>query len=933
MDEARWRKVEALYEAALAVAPSQRAALLEESCGGDASLRSEVESLLSCASKAQDFLEAPAVDILPDATRQAVGQRVAHYEIEEKLGEGGMGVVYKARDTRLGRSVALKFVKAQFSERFEREARAIAALNHPHIATLYDVGEHEGAPYLAMEFVEGQPLKGPRPVKEVIEYGIQIADALAAAHAAGIVHRDLKPANILVTEKGSVKILDFGLAKLRAQAGDATPATTTLTGVSAGTPGYMSPEQIDGKPVDSRSDIFAFGCVLYELASGRHAFEGNSVGSVLAATVTSEPKPLDRVPSELNKLIRRCLRKELDRRFQNMSDVRVALVELKAESESGQRAAAAPAPSRKTRRWLWAAGFAALAVLAAFALYRWLAPRPVPFARWEISRLTDTRKASAAAISPDGKSVVHAVTENGDSSLWWRNTDTGSNLQILPPARGTFNNLRFSRDGNSLYYVFGTGATPPALYTMPVPGGPAGKLTDLRGIAGESLSPDEARVALRGIAGASLSPDQKRLAFTGHLGPDRFLFIANIDGSGVRQLASRKFPEAFSAPDWSPDGKTIAYEVHSYKGGISLRLAAMSAEGGPEKRIGSRTWYRMSDLRWMPDGHGLMTLASEQPGGFADQVWYVSYPEGDARRITNDLNRYSGLSLTGDSSALVTVQIETTSSILVVPSGDPASAREITGRLHTPGAFLDWIGNGNIVFNAPDSKQQQRLWIAAADGTSQRQLTTEGLRDEPLGACGDGSGIVFNSYRTGSPQIWRSDLDGGNARQLTHGEGEFGPSCSPDGKWLTYGSLDPKRFGVWRMPIDDAPPERIWNEYGWTYISPDGKSVLVREFNAAEPKIRIIPANGGPPVRSFDIPERGRMRWSADSKSLLFVKTSGGVSNVWRQPLGGGAPSQVTSFTERSDLRRRRVARRQEAGRVAVFHLQRRRNDSRSEVS
>jgi serine/threonine protein kinase len=233
------------------------------------------------------------------------GTRLGPYEILTPLGEGGMGVVYKANDTRLGRTVALKFVKAEFNQRWEREARAIAALNHPHIATLYDVGDHEGSPYLAMEYVQGAPLKGPYPVKELIEYGIQMADALAAAHAAGIVHRDLKPGNILVTEKGSVKVLDFGLAKLAEKSVDgATAATQTMA--IAGTPGYIAPEQLNGKPADARSDIFAFGCILYELVSGIRAFPGETMGAALASTALAEPKPLESAPAALEELIGRC---------------------------------------------------------------------------------------------------------------------------------------------------------------------------------------------------------------------------------------------------------------------------------------------------------------------------------------------------------------------------------------------------------------------------------------------------------------------------------------------------------------------------------------------------------------------------------------------------------------------------------------------------
>ena len=314
MDPARWRRVEEIYQVAAERKPEERAAFLVMACAGDEDLRREVESLLARPS-ADGMLDRPAWE--PDAARLTAGQRVSHYQIQEKLGEGGMGVVYKASDTRLGRSVALKFVKAQFSRRFEREARAVAALNHPHIATLHEVGDHQSLPYLVMELVEGRPLKGPLPVKQAIEYGIQIADALAAAHAAGIVHRDLKPGNILVTEKGSVKVLDFGLAKLAELEG--APASTQTAGL-AGTPGYLAPEQIEGKAADARSDIFAFGCILYELLSGRRAFPGETIIAALTAAATTEPKPLEGVPKRLDELVRLCFRKDPERRLQHIDD-------------------------------------------------------------------------------------------------------------------------------------------------------------------------------------------------------------------------------------------------------------------------------------------------------------------------------------------------------------------------------------------------------------------------------------------------------------------------------------------------------------------------------------------------------------------------------------------------------------------------------------
>lgn len=890
MNSERLRQIEELYHLAGERPPVDREAFLTEACGSDADLRRHVLALLAQDSGAGP-IGRPVLDVaaklLTDSS-WGPGTEVGPYRIMSRMSEGGMGTVFKARDTRLGREVAIKAAHEEFSGRFLREARAISALNHPNICTLHDIGPN----YLVMELVEGANLAGPVPIGTAIAYARQIAAGLEAAHENGIIHRDLKPANIKVTPEGIVKILDFGLAKATAVPDAANVSHTfsmTEKGLILGTAAYMAPEQARCEVVDKRADIWAFGVVFYELLTGKMLFgQSKNVSDVLAAVLTREPdfQALPKsTPPRVRRLLEHCLRKDPRQRLRDIGDARLLL------DESGREEPPPPAPAR---RWLWAASLATLVVLAALAWYRWQAERPAgPFQRIQIIRLTDSGKATAAAISPDGKYVLHAVTDEGKSSLWLLHAATGSNVQILPPAQGNFSNLNFSHDGNSLYYVFDTGKATPAMYIMPVLGGNARTLAVIAGRPG--FAPATSSMAI-----ASLSPDERHLALTRGSGGGDGLFLVNLDSNGERQLAARKFPDFLGLTAWSSDGKTIAYSVGSNHGGLSSGLAATPVKGGLEQRIGSRIWYFIRALAWLPDGHGIVTTANAQFPLY--QVWYVSYPGGQARRITNDLNNYSGLSLTGDAGALVTVQNETTSHLWVVALDGSESVREIsTGRLD--GMFgLAWAGSSNIYFEAPDSTQQTQIWVTSADGTGRRQITTEGLTGKPA-PCGDDRSMVFLSYRAGTPHIWRSDLDGGNVRQLTNGEGEWGPSCSPDGSWLTYESPsapDPKSRGVWRMSMDGGGSIQISDQPGgWARISPDGKSILVGD--ASKPNVSIVPAGGGQPIRNFDrvseLGDPGVVEWSADGAALFYVKSAGGVSNIWRRPLDGGEPKQLTAFT------------------------------------
>jgi serine/threonine protein kinase len=440
MDPQRWKQVDNLLQSALAHPPAERAGFLRQACAGDESLEREVLSLMAAHQDAGSFLDRPAMEVAARALADGgnpefAGRTVGHYRILEELGHGGMGVVWKARDTRLDRFVAFKVLPAErltdpeSRRRFVHEAKTASALNHPNIVTVYEIGEGEGVDFIAMEFVPGKTLdqliqrKGLR-LADTLDYAIQVADALAAAHSAGIIHRDLKPANLMVNESGVVKVLDFGLAKLAVSRGvtDADLTRTiadepkTETGMIVGTVSYMSPEQAEGKKVDARSDIFSFGAVLYEMITGRRAFSGGSVVSILSAILRDEPKPAAEIasglPRELERILTRCLRKDPNRRYQHAGDLKIDLQQAKDEPA---RQGALPTEVRRGWRWWWLA--AAASVAAGLAVGWWLHRPPAEPAPWRLTRLTaDAGLTNSPALSPDGKLVAFFRPQSGGSA-------------------------------------------------------------------------------------------------------------------------------------------------------------------------------------------------------------------------------------------------------------------------------------------------------------------------------------------------------------------------------------------------------------------------------------------------------------------------------------------------------------------------------------
>ena len=887
-----------------------------------------------------------------------------------------MGEVYLAEDNKLERRVALKILPAEVAaqrdrmERFVREAKSAAALSHPNIAQIFEIGEHDGTHFITMELVEGVTLREKiheerAELKKLLRALQHVAEGLAKAHAAGIVHRDLKPDNIMITHDGFAKILDFGLAKLvepqqssvTSGEGANSAATAILPqhskpGMILGTAGYMSPEQAQGKikEIDHRSDIFSFGCILFEAITRHKAFAGADTIDTLNKIIREPVAPISNynltAPADLQRIVRRCLAKDPDERYQSIKDVAIELKEVRrdmpgstdiananiditepppSKTDAGEMARAsihqsattsAPPESLSTNassaeyvvnqiKRHKTAALLALLLLAgcgiAYAVYRY-AIQGRDFRRFQnvkLTRLTAEGEVESVTVSPDGKYIAYSLDESGRRSLWTKHLATGSRVPIVPASEAlALNASTFSNDGSYVYYTRLDEQNPRgALYQVPVLGGTSKKILT-------NVSQP-----------VSLSPDGKQIAFGRfHMTkPEDELLLANADGTNERHLITVAEPAwlSGSGPAWSPDGTMLAIGY----GDNDMGAAVISIADGKLKPLTARRWDYVGRVAWFSDGRGIVFTAREQVLG-ALQVWQQSYPQGEVRRVTNDLSSYGfySLALTADSNALVSVQGDPGSNIWIAPEGDASRARAVTASKNVQEGHynLAWTPDGRVVFDSNENVKAS-IWIVGADGSNPKVLTDSSADDFAPEVSPDGRFVIFNSSRIVNPQAFRMSIDGGEVQQLTRGVGGVAThSISPDGKWLLY---SPFTGGIRKLWLDGGTDTEIVAKGNLRYpqLSPDGKllAYFFDDEQTNRPKIAVIEFGSGATVRTFDLPVTSQsstyespfyrgFHWSADGHAIIYINTLGGMSNLWSQPLDGSTAKQITNF--KSDL-------------------------------
>jgi Tol biopolymer transport system component len=901
MQEDRQSRIHELVQSALALAPEERASYLSVACP-DNELLEEVTRVLSHLPSSVEPTR------VPEAQDRRIGQSFGNYRILRRIGAGGMGEVYLAFDIRLGRQIALKFLPAHTASdeklvrRFQQEARAASALNHPNILTIFEVGKFEHEHYIASEFVDGATLRarlrqGRLELYDALEIITQVASALVAAHSAGVIHRDLKPTNVMLRPDGYVKVIDFGLAKRTSRAyGELNDESVTQPGTMLGTADYMSPEQARGEEVDARSDLWSLGVIFYEMLSGGRPFEGETHYQVVARILESEPKPIDPalgLPVEIEQVLTRCLQKEREQRYESAAQLYSALRETRRALNLSS-IASTPVfgrPKKRSRRWYGIPAIICLLVAIAagwwFARGREFLFGPEPFEYSEMKKVTYRGQVKLASISPDGRYMAFVTGSPHHEELCVKPLDSSYDSTLVPVSDTDYQGVTFSSDNQYVYFVTRTGEYG-KLHKVAITGGDSQLVeSDVDGPA--ALNPVSSELAFRRDAQGS-----ENLVLTG----GRFGSNGVQVALGSTQIIDHKLA-------WRPSGDSIALFVYPSTAESPMQLELFNVVSRNIKtRVAIPGWQAVSQAGWLPNGHDL--IVPVQRAGETDdemQLLEVCTRSGRTRSLTAGPYGYRGASLSRDGKQLVTVRRDKQTRFWFGDTSDLSVGRT---RAADSGQYdsVSWTDQGGLIAQA-NRGDGMNAWLIESPGKMPKMLTRGPHANRDPVWIPHQNAIAVVSERNGNPGLWRFDLSDGRYRLLARGpEVIESPICTPDGKTILYTSWNLSKPSIWSVSIQPgSTPKPLLRNARNAALSPDSTRLAVEELLDEKTPHWNVAIYEFPSLKFLQLalhfPSGSDMKWSPDGKGLNYIATDDqGTSNIWFWPLVNGKASPVTSFEE-----------------------------------